>query len=57
MSDEKEIEYYPYPVPSRFKTEQDFRNGLIEFNEIRWKMDAEELNEWIEMIVEDYWKE
>ena len=34
MSDEKEIEYYPYPVPSRFKTEQDFRNGLIEFNEI-----------------------
>jgi len=53
---EEEPQRYPYPVPQRFKTEQEFRRALREFNDIRWHItDAEELDSFIDMLVEDYW--
>tara|TARA_R100000734_G_scaffold10814_2_gene8119 strand:+ start:243 stop:557 length:315 start_codon:yes stop_codon:yes gene_type:complete len=51
-----EVQRYPYPVPQRFKTEQEFRRALREFNDIRWHItDPEELDEFINMLVEDHW--
>jgi len=52
----EEPRYYPYPVPQRFKTEQEFRRALEEFNSIRWHItDPKELKSFIDELVENHW--